>query len=67
MAEADASGSCTVTRSKSTLIKLKVDLDENSDDSDDESDEEFFDKEKIKKKFMSAWLNVKYGKLFFLK
>ena len=38
----------------STLIKLKT-SNECVSESEDESDEEFFDKEKIKKKFMSAW------------
>ena len=48
--------------SRRSVIKLKQDEELPDSDSEDESEEEFFDKEKIKKKFQSAWNSVKYGK-----
>ncbi|XP_066919039.1 cysteine protease atg-4.2-like [Clytia hemisphaerica] len=47
-----------VKRKNSKIIKLKKD---SVSESDEESEDDFFDREKIKKKFMSAWMNVKYG------
>jgi len=48
------------SRRVSRILKLK---DAYDSESEDDTEEDFFDREKIKTKFLSAWNNVKYGKV----